>query len=141
MRNTFRIRPGRAMAAGVLSVGLVAGGAASAVAAPSHAAKAPASTAAAASITAQASPTTVKTGAKVTFTGQAKGLKSGATVTLKREVNSKWQTVTSSGKPVQVQLKNNGPYTLSTHPSSKGTWHYRVTSGNVHSPTVNVTVN
>ncbi|MFF4210824.1 hypothetical protein ACFYZE_15995 [Streptomyces sp. NPDC001796] len=155
MKSSLRTHSTRVLAAGALSVALLASGAAAAFAAdpvapnpvagtstksPNLATKPaqpnlkPAMTAT--SITIRANRTDVKSGQSVTFTGQAKGLKTGDRLELQRYDGSKWATV----KTVTVKRGSSYTYALATKLTGMGKEKLRVVHAKTMSPTVTVTV-
>ncbi|MEV6111476.1 hypothetical protein AB0L59_02915 [Streptomyces sp. NPDC052109] len=143
MTSVLRHRYGLALGASALSVALLSGGTAGALAAtgtPSPMTSPTVSPATGmASITLTAKPTSVKAGHSVVFTGRTKGLKVGSPLVLQQQTNGKWMPLRATGK-----VKTGSSYAITTKLSKKGTHTLRVASatksGKVYSPTVTVTV-
>jgi len=136
MRVVLRGRTVQALAAGVMSVALVSGGAVGAFAAtPKPKASASASPMSDASITVKADKSSVKQGDEVTFSGRTKGLKVGAKLTLQHQKDGKWTTLKAS-----TTVKNGSSYSLKGKLNTKGSEKLRIASGKVYSPTVTVKV-
>ncbi|MEU0051339.1 hypothetical protein [Streptomyces sp. NPDC006309] len=132
MTSVLRHHGLRTLGAGALSVVLLSGGTAGALAAsPSPSAMA--------SITAEANKTEVKAGDKVTFTGRTKGLKIGSPLVLQHEKSGKWTSLRATGK-----VKKGSSYALIAKLNTKGAEHLRIASvgasGKVYSPTLTVKV-
>ncbi|KOV96077.1 hypothetical protein [Streptomyces sp. NRRL B-3648] len=132
MTSVLRHHCLRTLGAGALSVALLSGGTAGAVAAS------PTPTAMA-SITVKADKTEVNAGDMVTFTGRTKGLKVGSPLVLQHENSGKWTSLRATAK-----VKKGSSYALLGKLNTKGTEHLRIAgvseSGKVYSPTVTVKV-
>ncbi|MGD3108137.1 hypothetical protein [Streptomyces sp. YGL11-2] len=139
-KKSYRLRTatiGAAVAA------LLAGGAGTAVAAPSaipghHPATAVTVTTAKAkkeSISVKASVKSIKAGHSVTLVGRTKDIPTGTKLTVQHLHNGKWTTLHASTK-----TKHGGNYSTKVKLSKKGTEKLRVAHGKTVSSTVTVTV-
>ncbi|MET8768082.1 hypothetical protein [Streptomyces sp. NPDC004658] len=132
MTSVLRQHGLRTLGAGALSVALLSGGTAGAVAVGPT----PGSMA---SITVKADKTEVKAGDKVTFTGRTKGLKIGSPLVLQHEKSGKWTSLRATAK-----VKKGSSYALIAKLNTKGAEHLRIAgtseSGKVYSPTATVKV-
>lgn len=132
MTSVLRHHCLRALGTGALSVVLLSGGTAGALAVvPTPGTMA--------SITVKAEKTEVKAGDKVTFTGRTKGLKVGSPLVLQHEKDGKWTSLRATAK-----VKKGSSYALIAKLNTKGTEHLRIAgasaAGKVYSPTVTVKV-
>ncbi|MFF8727478.1 hypothetical protein ACF073_13435 [Streptomyces sp. NPDC015171] len=136
MTSVLRHHCLRALGTGALSMALLAGGTAGALAAGSAASPADGT----ATISAKADKSEVKAGDQVVFTGRTKGLKIGDPLVLQHEKSGKWTSLRATSK-----IKKGSSYALIARLNTKGTEHLRVaslhSSGKVYSPTVTVKVN
>ncbi|MFD7162306.1 hypothetical protein [Streptomyces violascens] len=121
---------------GALSVTLLAGSTAAAVATTTPAARtASVSTPRPAALTAKPSAGTVKAWEAFRISGTSTGLKAGTKVTLQHKQGAKWVSL-----PNTTTVNNNGTYSLRAKLGIKGKNQLRVASGGVVSPTLTVTV-
>ncbi|MEU5540493.1 hypothetical protein [Streptomyces sp. NPDC020362] len=134
MTSVLRHHCLRALGAGALSVALLSGGTAGALAAGSS------SNPGMASITVKADKSSVNAGDRVVFAGRTKGLKVGTPLVLQHEKSGKWTSLRATAK-----VKKGSAYALIAKLNTKGSEHLRIaganSSGKVYSPTVTVKVN
>ncbi|GAA2930045.1 hypothetical protein GCM10020221_27300 [Streptomyces thioluteus] len=125
---------------GVLTAGLVAGGAATAFAAApapaaAHKAVAAAKPAPKPALTAQASAQAVKAWQEFRVTGKATAIKPGTTVTLQQQKGTKWTAL-----PAKVTVNKNSTYSMRVKLGIKGKNTLRVAGGGAVSAPFVVTV-
>lgn len=128
----------RYTAVGVITVSLLAGGAAAAFAAPKELhSPAPivATAPAAASLTAKASASTVNAWQEFRISGAAKGIKAGTKVTVQQKQGTKWASL-----PAQTPVNAGGTYSVRVKLGIKGVNQLRIAAGSTVSPVVTVTV-
>ncbi|WP_043266909.1 hypothetical protein [Streptomyces sp. CT34] len=139
-KKSYRLRTA---AIGAACAALLAGGAGTAVAAPSalpghHSAIAITATTAKPkkeSISIKASAKSIKAGQSVTLSGRTKNIPTGTKLTVQHLNKGKWTTLHASTK-----TKHGGNYSTKVKLSKKGTEKLRVAHGKTVSPTVTVTV-
>ncbi|MEU3827206.1 hypothetical protein GT045_37315 [Streptomyces sp. SID486] len=142
MTSVLRHHCLRALGAGALSVALLSGGTAGALAVttPGSSGSSPGSGDGSASISVKAGKSSVKAGEQVVFSGRTKGLKIGSPLVLQHEKSGKWTSLRATSK-----IKKGSSYALLAKLNTKGTEHLRIagvnSSGKVYSPTVTVKVN
>ncbi|GAA2773943.1 hypothetical protein GCM10010521_60230 [Streptomyces rameus] len=137
MTSVLRHHCLRLLGTGALSMALLSGGTAGALAAGGT--PSPSPNEGTASISVKADKTSVKAGDKVVFTGRTKGLKIGNPLVLQHEKSGKWTSLKATAK-----VKKGSSYALTAKLNTKGTEHLRIasvnSSGKVYSPTVTVKV-
>ncbi|MFK0293847.1 hypothetical protein ACIQU6_25720 [Streptomyces sp. NPDC090442] len=126
---------------GAACAALLAGGAGTAIAAPSavpdlHTATVAAATATShESISVKASAKSIKAGETVTLSGRTKGIKTDSKLTVQHMNKDKWTTLHANTK-----TKHGGYYSVKVKLSKKGKEKLRVAHGKTHSSTVTVMV-
>ncbi|MFB7636065.1 hypothetical protein ACFC0M_34685 [Streptomyces sp. NPDC056149] len=124
---------------GAACAALLAGGAGTAIAAPSAVPDLHTATVATAKtheeIGVKASAKSIKAGQTVTLSGRTKGIKTDSKLTVQHMNKGKWTTLHANTK-----TKHGGYYSVKVKLSKKGQEKLRVAHGKTHSSTVTVTV-
>ncbi|SHN29066.1 hypothetical protein MOV08_11185 [Streptomyces yunnanensis] len=141
MGTTKKAYRWRTTTIGLACAALLAGGAGTAVAAPSAVPDLHSRAVAAAAATShekidvKASAKSVKAGESVTLSGRTKGIPTGSKLTVQHLNKGKWTTLHASTK-----TKHGGHYSVKVKLGKKGKEKLRVAHGKTHSSTVTVTV-